>query len=140
MKPLILPLLARLNAVPYALLALPLRFAIATVFWNSGMVKLADWQATLALFAEEYKVPLLPPEFAAHIAASVELSMPPLLVLGLFTRPASFVLIGMTSVIQIFVYPEAWPTHIQWVAMLLVLLTRGGGTFSLDTLIARRLG
>ena len=103
-------------------------------------MKLADWQATLALFAEEYKVPLLPPEFAAHIAASVELSMPPLLVLGLFTRPASFVLIGMTSVIQIFVYPEAWPTHIQWVAMLLVLLTRGGGTFSLDTLIARRLG
>jgi putative oxidoreductase len=122
----------RLDAVPYSLLAIPLRLAVATVFWNSAMTKLANWQTALALFADEYKVPLLPPDVAAHIAVSIELSTPVLLALGILTRPAALVLLGMTSVIEIFVYPQAWPTHIQWVAMLLVLLCRGAGTFSLD--------
>ena len=121
-----------LEAVPYALLALPLRLAVATVFWNSGITKLADWNTALALFTDEYRVPLLPPELAAYMAASVELSTPVLLVLGLLTRPASAVLLGMTAVIEIFVYPLAWPTHIQWAAMLLVLLCRGPGALSLD--------
>lgn len=131
---------ALLDAVPYWLLALPLRLAVANVFWSSGLVKLDDWQATLSLFADEYRVPLLPPDLAAHMAASIELSMPPLLILGLFTRPAALVLLGMTTVIEVFVYPLAWPTHIQWAAMLLILLTRGAGTLSLDHLIASRCG
>ncbi len=121
-----------LEGVPYALLALPLRFAVATVFWNSGTTKLANWNTTLALFTDEYHVPLLSPELAASVAASIELSTPVLLVLGLLTRPAAAVLLAMTAVIEIFVYPQAWPTHIQWAAMLLVLLCRGPGALSLD--------
>ena len=74
----------------------------------------------------------------AHIAVTIELSTPVLLVVGLLTRPAALVLLGMTTFIEIFVYPLAWPTHIQWAAMLLVLLFRGAGRFSLDYLIARR--
>jgi putative oxidoreductase len=132
--------LRRLESVPYWLLALPLRFAVATVFWNSAMTKLANWDTAVALFADEYKVPLLPPELAAYAAVAIELATPVLLVLGLGTRPAALVLLGMTAVIEIFVYPEAWPTHIQWAAMLLVLLCRGPGKWSLDHLIRRRLG
>ena len=129
-----------LERVPYGLLAIPLRLAVATVFWNSGMTKLANWDATLSLFQDEYKVPLLPPDIAAYIGASIELSTPVLLVLGFLTRPAAFVLLGMTTVIEVFVYPQAWPTHIQWAAMLLVLLCRGGGTFSVDHLLKKRFG
>ena len=127
-----------LEAVPYALLALPLRLAVATVFWNSGMTKLANWDTAVALFTDEYRLPVLPPELAAYMAASIELSTPVLLVLGLLTRPAAFVLLGMTTVIEVFVYPQAWPTHIQWAAMLLVLLCRGAGAWSLDHLLWRR--
>ncbi|PPQ39522.1 DoxX family protein [Rhodopila globiformis] len=127
-----------LEAVPYSVLALPLRLAIATVFWNSGMTKLADWNTALALFTDEYHVPLLPPEVAAYLSATIELTAPPLLVMGLLTRPVAFVLLGMTTVIEVFVYPEAWPTHIQWAAMLLVLLFRGAGSLSLDHLVYRR--
>jgi putative oxidoreductase len=127
-----------LESVPYALLALPLRIAMATVFWNSAMTKLADWNATLSLFANEYQVPLLPPRIAADIALAIELVTPPLLVMGLLTRAAALVQLGMTAVIEIFVYPEAWPTHIQWAAMLLILLCRGPGALSLDRLLFRR--
>ena len=127
-----------LDNVSYALLALPLRFAVATVFWNSGTTKLANWDTAVALFADEYKVPVLSPEVAAYLAASIELTTPVLLVLGLLTRPAALVLLGMTAIIEIFVYPQAWPTHIQWAAMLLVLLCRGAGKFSLDYLVRRR--
>ncbi len=128
-----------LDSIPYTLLAIPLRLAVAIVFWNSGTTKLANWDATIQLFAEEYHVPVLPPELAATVAASIELTTPVLLVLGLLTRPAAAALLGMTTVIEIFVYPEAWPTHIQWASMLLVLLCRGAGTFSLDWIIRRRL-
>ncbi len=124
--------------VPYTLLAIPLRFAVATVFWNSAMAKLANWETAVALFRDEYKVPLLPPEVAAYMAVSIELSAPVLLVLGLATRPVALILLGMTSVIEIFVYPQAWPTHIQWAAMLLVLLCRGAGVWSLDHLLRQR--
>jgi putative oxidoreductase len=130
--------LGRLDTVPYTLLAIPLRLAVATVFWNSAMTKLANWDTALALFADEYRVPLLPPDVAAYLAVSIELSTPVLLVLGLLTRPAALVLLGMTSVIEIFVYPQAWPTHIQWAAMLLVLLCRGAGSFSVDHWLKRR--
>jgi putative oxidoreductase len=126
-----------LDRVPYTLLALPLRFAVATVFWNSGMAKLANWDTTIALFADEYQVPVLPPELAAPMAAAIELTTPVLLVLGLLTRLSALVLLGMTTVIEVFVYPQAWPTHIQWAAMLLILLCRGPGNFSLDRLLQR---
>jgi putative oxidoreductase len=121
-----------LDRVPYALLALPLRVGAAAVFWNSAMAKLANWDTTVELFTDDYKVPLLPPEFAANLALSIEVTTPVLLVLGLLTRAAALVLLGMTAVIEIFVYPQAWPTHIQWAAMLLVLLCRGAGWISLD--------
>ena len=129
-----------LESVPYWLLALPLRLAVATVFWNSAMTKLANWDTAIALFTDEYKVPLLPPALVAYMAVSIELATPVLVVLGLGTRPAALVLLGMTAVIEIFVYPEAWPTHIQWAAMLLVLLCRGAGKWSFDHLIRRRFG
>jgi putative oxidoreductase len=128
-----------MERIPYALIAIPLRLAVATVFWNSGMTKLPNWGITVALFADEYKVPVLPPEAAAFMAATIELTTPVLLVLGLATRPAALVLLGMTTVIEVFVYPQAWPVHIQWTAMLLVLLARGPGKLSIDWLIRRRL-
>lgn len=128
-----------LESIPYTLLAIPLRVAVATVFWNSGMTKLPNWDMTVALFTDEYQVPLLAPEVAAYMAAAIELTTPVMLVLGFLTRPAAVVLLAMTAVIQIFVYPMAWPTHIQWAAMLLVLLARGPGKLSLDWLIWRRL-
>lgn len=144
MKPVASSRLARtirwLDGIPYSLLAVPLRFAVATVFWNSAMTKLANWNTAIELFTEEYKVPLFPPELAAYMAASIELTAPVLLVLGLATRPAALVLLGMTAVIEVFVYPQAWPTHLQWAAMLLVLLCRGAGAWSLDFRISRRLG
>jgi putative oxidoreductase len=139
MKDLIRAMRARLETVPYSLLALPLRAAVAVIYWNSAMTKLANWDTALALFADEYKVPLLLPEIAAYMAVSIELSTPVLLVLGLLTRPAAVVLLGMTAVIEIFVYPQAWPTHLQWAAMLLVLLCRGAGRFSLDHVLFRQL-
>jgi putative oxidoreductase len=132
-------LIAWLQAVPYSVLAVPLRLGVAVIFWNSAQVKLINWQRTVELFAEEYRVPLLPPELAAGIALAIEIACPILLVLGLMTRFAVVVLLGMTAVIQIFVYPEAWPTHLQWTAMMLVLLCRGAGAFSLDCLLWRRL-
>lgn len=125
--------LSWLDRVPYAALALPLRFAVATVFWNSAMTKLANWDTAVSLFSDEYQLPLLPPELAAYMAVTIELTMPVLLMFGLFTRFAALVLLGMTAVIEIFVYPQAWPTHIQWAAMLLVLLCRGAGAISVDT-------
>jgi putative oxidoreductase len=128
----------RLDRVPYSVLAVPLRLAVATVFWNSAMTKLDDWNAALSLFTDEYKLPLLPPHIAAYMAVSIELSTPVLLVLGLLTRPTALVLLGMTTVIEVFVYPLAWPTHLQWAAMLLVLLCRGAGSASLDRLLLRK--
>ena len=123
--------------IPYWLVALTARLALAQVFWSSAQTKLLSWQTTLYLFANSYKVPLLPPTFAAYMAVTMEITMPPLLLLGLATRFAALALFGMTAVIEIFVYPMAWPTHIQWAAMLLVLMSQGAGTLSLDALIAR---
>jgi putative oxidoreductase len=128
-----------LEAIPYSLLALIARAAICSVFWRSGTQKLSDWSATLALFENEYHVPVIPPHIAAYMAASVELSCSVLVMIGLLTRLSTLLLLGMTAVIQIFVYPEAWPTHIQWLASMALLIARGPGAFSLDAIIARRL-
>jgi putative oxidoreductase len=134
----LLRLRAWLESVPYSVLALPLRFSVAWIFWNSAQVKLINWQRTIELFTDEYRVPLLPPEWAANMALSIEIACPILLVLGLFTRGAVLVLLGMTAVIQTFVYPDAWPTHLQWTAMMLVLLCRGAGSLAVDHYLGRR--
>jgi putative oxidoreductase len=126
-----------LEAVPYFFLAIPLRLGVAWIFWSSAQVKLINWQRTIEFFTEEYRVPILPPELAANMALAIEIACPILLVLGLLTRFAVVALLGMTAVIQIFVYPEAWPTHLQWTAMMLVLLCRGAGTLSLDHFLGR---
>jgi putative oxidoreductase len=137
---LVLHVIRMLNSVPYTLLAIPLRIGAAAVFWLSAQVHLANWDTTIEQFTEDYKVPLLPPDIAAYMAVSIEVTTPILLVAGLLTRVSALVLIGMNTVIEVFVYPQAWPTHIQWVAMLLVLLCRGPGMLSLDYLIWRRFG
>jgi len=128
----------RLEALPWALLALPMRLAAFAVFWRAGMAKLDSWPTTVLLFREEYKVPVLPPELAAYLATSIELAGALLLLLGLFTRLSALALLGLTTVIQVFVYPESWPAHVQWLAFLLPLLARGAGTISLDHLLAQR--
>jgi putative oxidoreductase len=128
-----------LERIPYDVLALVARAATGVVFWRSGSVKLDDWAGTLSLFEDEYKVPLIPPHIAAYLATAMELGGAVLIVLGLATRGVALAYLGMIAVIQLFVYPEAWPTHIQWVAFLLPLIARGPGRVSLDALICRLL-
>lgn len=124
------------------LIALAARFGIAGVFWLSGRTKVEGWlnvtDNAVALFADEYQVPLLSPELAAHLAAYAEHLFPVLLVLGLLTRASALALLGMTAVIQLFVYPDAWPTHLVWATALLYLAGRGAGRVSLDSLLALR--
>lgn len=126
-----------LERFPLGLLQLLFRTSIAAVFWNSGLTKIASWQTTIVLFRDEYRVPLLPPELAATLAASVELSMPVLLVLGLFARLATLPMLAMVCVIEVFVYPEDWIEHLTWASMLLFILTRGPGAISLDRWLGR---
>jgi putative oxidoreductase len=122
--------------IGHSLIALAARFSIAGIFFLSGRTKVEGWltvsDTAIALFADEYKVPLLPPALAAHLAAYAEHLFPILLVLGLFTRLSALALLGMTAVIQIFVYPDAWPTHLVWATALLYLAGRGAGAVSLD--------
>jgi putative oxidoreductase len=125
----------RLGRFPLTLVQLMARVAVAAVFWNSGQTKIASWDITVALFAEEYRVPLLPPEIAAYLATTAELTCPVLLLFGFGGRFGAAALLGMTLVIQTFVYPENWVEHLTWATMLLFLLTRGSGAISLDRLI-----
>ena len=122
--------------IGHDLLALTARVAIATIFLQSGRTKvdgvLHVTDSAVYLFSEEYKLPLLSPELAAHLAAYAEHFFPLLLVLGLCTRLSALALLGMTLVIEIFVYPDAWPTHLSWAAILLYLIGRGGGRVSID--------
>src|SRR5258708_28352399 len=113
-----------LERIPYSVTALIARGAAFEVFWRSGSVKLDDWAGTLSLFETDYKVPLVPPHIAAYMAAGLELGGAVLILAGLGTRAVALAFLGMIAVIQLFVYPEAWPTHIQWVAFLLLLLSR----------------
>jgi putative oxidoreductase len=123
------------------------RVAFAGIFWRSARTKIeaGTWfsisDTTYYLFAEEYSRVPLPSDFAAVLATISEHLFPVLLVLGLFTRFSALALLGMTMVIQIFVYPEAWwPVHSLWAAMALVLISRGGGTFSLDAALLKARG
>ncbi|HTN96355.1 MAG TPA: DoxX family protein [Nordella sp.] len=134
--------LSLFECIPYALIALIARVAPAAVFWQSGETKLEGWHVSdnaIYLFREEYRLPLIDPVIAAHLAAFAEHFFPILLVLGLATRFAALALLGMTLVIEIFVYPDAWPTHGTWAACFLLLMAQGGGAWSVDHLIKRRL-
>ena len=119
-----------------SLLALAARLGLAGTFFLSGRTKvdglLTVNDSAYTLFRDEYKVPLIPPEIAAHLAAYAEHLFPILLVLGLCTRLSALALLGMTAVIQLFVYPDAWPTHLSWAALFLYLIGRGGGVVALD--------
>ena len=125
--------------LPEALLLLVARVAIAAVFFLSGRTKVTGLlelkPSTYTLFRSEYALPLIPPDWAAHLATYAEHLFPLLLVLGLLTRPAAAALLGMTLVIEVFVYPAAWPVHLTWAGLLLPLLAYGGGAWSLDRLI-----
>ena len=130
------------------------RFTLATIFWRSGQTKIEGFQldlidmkfqwgwpvmaeSTLFLFEYEYNLPLLSPGFAALLATMAEHFLPLLLLLGFLTRSSALMLLVMTLVIQIFVYPDAWVTHGLWGALLLVLISRGAGRLSLDALMQR---
>ena len=155
MNGLIAGLVSWLQRIPHSLIALLGRLGIGTTFWLSGQTKIEGlvldplnrqvelgWphvsEGALELFRSEYALPLLQPEFAATLAAASEHVFPLLLVLGLGSRFAALALLGMTAVIQVFVYPDAWPTHAIWAACMLYLVARGPGVFSIDHLLSRR--
>lgn len=125
-----------------SLVYLVARLGIASVFFMSGRTKVEGFltltPSTFELFRTEYVLPLIPPHIAAYLATYAEHLFPLLLVLGLFTRGAALALLGMTLVIEIFVYPDAWPTHLSWAGLLLLLVARGGGAWSLDRLLRIR--
>jgi putative oxidoreductase len=133
----------RLEAlIGHGLLAAAARIGIGAVFFLSGRTKVDGFltvnESAYTLFREDYKVPLLPPEAAAHLAAYAEHLLPLLLVLGLATRLSALGLLAMTAVIQVFVYPDAWPTHLTWAVALLYLAGRGAGALSLDRALGLR--
>ena len=124
---------------PIALLA---RWSVAYTFWSSGRSKVSGFldisQSTFFLFEHEYALPLIPYQVAAHMATYAEHFFPVLLILGLFTRFAALALLVMTVVIQVFVYPDAWPTHLSWAGLLLLVAARGAGPVSLDRVLGIR--
>jgi putative oxidoreductase len=121
--------------VPLSIHLLLFRLAIAGVFLPAGLNKLASWEPTLALFRDEYPVPLLAPALAAVMATTIEIGCSALLIAGLATRVATLPLLGQLVTIQLFVYPQAWPEHLVWGSILLFLLTRGPGAIALDHLL-----
>lgn len=148
-------MIALLRRIPDTLIALLARFSIAAVFWSSGQTKIEGlainfvngefkpgWprlsDSAVALFRDEYRLPLIPPEPAALMAASAEHVLALLVLLGLATRLSALGLLGMTLVIQVFVYPGAYATHGTWAAVLLFLVAHGPGRVSLDHWIVSR--
>lgn len=127
------------KALPLSLLLLVMRFAIAAIFLLSARTKVEGWftisDSAYELFRYEYALPLIPSDLATVAATVSEHVFPILLILGLFTRYAALALLGMTLVIQVFVYPDAWPTHLSWAGLLLPLIALGGGRVSLDRLL-----
>jgi len=145
--PIILPvriiqrIIAALDGIPYWPIAFAARIFPAMVFWQSGQTKVAGFSLkpnAIALFEDEYRLPLLDPETAAYAAAFAEHLFPVLLVIGLASRFSAAALLLMTAVIQLFVYPDAWPIHGVWATCFLIVIARGPGLLSLDHLIARR--
>ena len=135
--------IAAMGRIPDWLIALAARVFPAAVFWQSGQTKVAGFHlkpSAIALFQNEYQLPLIDPVIAAHISTFSEHFFPILLVIGLATRFSALALLFMTAVIEIFVYPDAWPTHGVWATCFLVVISRGPGWLSLDHLIARKYG
>lgn len=137
----VVPLYRRLlgfaNRIPLSIVQLAARLSVAHVFWNSAQSKLASWPVTLQLFANEYHVPILPPDIAAPLATAMELGGSVLLIFGLFSRVAALALLGVVTTIQLFVFPGNWGEHSIWASLLLLILARGAGVVSLDHLAAR---
>ena len=139
---------ARLSGrLPESLVLGFVRIVLAGIFWRSGRTKVAEgsWfqlsDTTYELFRTEYAGVPLPPELAAVLATTAEHALPALLLVGLFTRLSSLGLLGMTLVIQFFVYPDAWwGEHSLWTALALILIVRGAGQFSLDAMLTRGRG
>jgi putative oxidoreductase len=132
-------IIALFERIPLWFISTIARISVGTVFLRSGLTKIEGWESgsTLYLFANEYKLPVIPPEIAAYMATAAELTLPFFLFAGLFTRFAAFALLIMTLVIQIFVYPNAFDTHGVWAVCFLFLMKYGAGPLSLDTIIAR---
>jgi putative oxidoreductase len=124
-----------LGRVPLSIHQLLFRLAVAGVFFRTGLQKARGWETTVALFSDEYKLPGFPPEITALMATCFELGCSTLLIVGLASRLATVPLLGMIMTIQLFVYPQAWPEHLVWGSILVFLLTRGPGAFSLDRVI-----
>ncbi len=148
-------MIAMFGCIPDSLIAALGRFSIAAVFWKSGQTKVQGFaidlingefhlgwprlsDSAIGLFRDEYRLPLIPPELAAPMAAFAEHFFPILILLGLATRFSALALLVMTLTIQIFVYPDAYPTHGIWAAVLLYLIAKGPGKISIDHWIARR--
>jgi putative oxidoreductase len=146
--------IAQFEKIPHSLIAFIARFSIAAVFWKSGQTKVEGFaidlvsgtfqldnphlaDSTIPLFSSEYNLPLIPPEVAAYMATFSEHFFPVLILLGVATRFSALALLGMTLTIQLFVYPDAYPVHGTWAAVLLLLIARGPGVFSIDHFIAR---
>ena len=133
--------IAVLDRIPYWFIALAARIFPAAVFWQSGQTKVSGWHlkpSAIVLFQNEYQLPLIDPTVAAYASAFSEHFFPILLVFGLATRISALALLFMTAVIEIFVYPGAWPTHGVWATCFLIVIARGPGRLSLDHLIARQ--
>lgn len=115
------------------------RAGIAPIFFLSGRTKveglISITPGAYSLFENEYNLPIISPWLATHLATYAEHLFPSLLIIGLFTRISAIALLGMTIVIEIFVYPDAWPTHLSWAALLLLLTARGAGALSLDRIL-----
>jgi putative oxidoreductase len=130
------------RALPLSLLLLVQRLGVAAVFFQSGRTKVDGWftlsDGTFELFRNDYALPLIPAVPAAYAATTAEHVFPILLVLGLFSRFSALALLGMTTVIEVFVYPDAWPTHLGWAGLMLPIIALGGGRFSLDRLLGIR--
>src|SRR5215472_978978 len=126
-----------LGLFPLSILQLGMRIGVGMVFFKAGLLKYQSFEFAVKLFEDEYKVPFLAPAVAARMAMINELTTSTLLFLGLATRLVTLPLLGMISVIEIFVYPGAWPDHVLWGSILIFLLTRGPGPFSIDYLIER---
>jgi putative oxidoreductase len=122
-----------------SLLLLIQRLGVAAIFFLSGRTKVDGWftlsDSTFELFRTDYALPLIRPDIAAYAATISEHAFPILLTFGLFTRLSATALLGMTLVIQIFVYPDAWSTHLGWAGLMLPLIAYGGGTLALDRLV-----
>lgn len=133
-------LLHLLDYIPHDLIALISRISIGAVFWQSGQTKVDGWrvaETAVYLFQTEYRLPFIDPWLAAHLAAFAEHFFPALLVIGFASRLSALALLAMTLVIEIFVYPDAWPTHGTWAVCFLVIIAGGPGRVSIDYFIAR---